>query len=430
MFDTIVAPITASGGAVSLIRLSGPEAWALAAKVCTPFPTNPESHRMYRVKFSNQDDGLVGLFEHGRSYTGEETAEIHVHGSSLSVATLCENLIAKGARMARPGEFSERAFLNGNLDLTQAEYINDTVRASTRRQLAIANEGRSGALHKSIESIESVLTKHLAAIEASVDFSEEIGEADTNKIRLDLQPILNQLDDLIIRSEQGRIIREGLRIAIVGPPNAGKSSLLNRLLGAQRAIVTDIAGTTRDYVEETCELGGLLCLLIDTAGIRESEDVVESLGIQRARSQAAQADLIWYLVDANIGLTPNDEQEIASFAPPVWKIVNKIDNHKTIPPATIGISTYTGEGIAQLIQQVSELVPELGGVVPNRRHSKSLTSVRESVEAILMGIQYHHPDDLLVTHFRSALFELGQITGTSASTDLLERIFSDFCIGK
>jgi tRNA modification GTPase len=157
---------------------------------------------------------------------------------------------------------------------------------------------------------------------------------------------------------------------------------------------------------------------------------VESLGIQRARSQAAQADLIWYLVDANIGLTPKDEQEIASFAPPVWKIVNKIDNHKTIPPATIGISTYTGEGIAQLIQQVSELVPELGGVVPNRRHSKSLTSVRESVEAILMGIQYHHPDDLLVTHFRSALFELGQITGTSASTDLLERIFSDFCIGK
>ena len=292
MFDTIVAPITASGGAVSLIRLSGPDSWVLAAQVCTPFPANPESHRMYRVKFSNHDDGLLGLFEYGKSYTGEETAELHVHGSSLSVATLCEKLISEGARMARPGEFSERAFLNGNLDLSQAEYINDTVRAATRRQLAIANEGRSGGLQKTIEVIESVLTKHLAAIEASVDFSEEIGEADTEKIRQDLKPLLTHLDDLITKSEQGRIIREGLRIAIVGPPNAGKSSLLNRLLGAQRAIVTDIAGTTRDYVEETCELGGLQCLLMDTAGLREHEDVVESRGIQRARSQAAQADLI------------------------------------------------------------------------------------------------------------------------------------------
>jgi tRNA modification GTPase len=381
---------------------------------------------MYRVVFSNGDDGLAGTFALGKSYTGEEAIELHVHGSPRSVSSLVDLCIEAGARFARPGEFSERAFLNGKLDLSQAEYVNDTVRATTERQLSLANEGRNGALHQAIKRIESILERHLATIEASVDFSEEIGEADTEQLSHDLVPIQAEIDDLIRNAERGRFIREGMRIAIVGKPNAGKSSLLNRILGVQRAIVTEIAGTTRDYVEESCELAGIPCVLIDTAGIRESEDLVECIGIQNARIQAARADLVWYLFDSTIGITIEDQNEMKSFTTPLWMIPTKSD----VTGVEDGISSYTGEGLDRLISRISEWVPDISGVVPNRRHRICLLSTAASLNAIQEGIANNHPDDLLVTHYRSALHELGLITGSSASDDLLDRIFRDFCIGK
>jgi tRNA modification GTPase len=336
--------------------------------------------------------------------------------------------------MARPGEFTERAFLNGAMDLSQAEAVNDTVRAATRKQLASANSSRIGALTSELGEIESLIISQLAGIEASVDFSEEIGDMDPEIATRALEQCRQKLDSLITRGKRGRFVREGVRIAIIGPPNAGKSSLLNALLGMQRAIVTPVAGTTRDYVEESCEIGGLNCILIDTAGLRESQDMIESLGIQRSRAQAADADIIWYVVDATIGLTDQDYEEVDQFEAPVWLIQNKIDLLESPPTTQSGVtfpvSTITGAGINDLSTAVARLTVDTSGAIPNRRHTQHLQAASDSLTCAIDGFNMEHPSDLVVTHMRVALVELGLISGSTASQDLLDRIFSEFCIGK
>ncbi|HLO98269.1 MAG TPA: tRNA uridine-5-carboxymethylaminomethyl(34) synthesis GTPase MnmE, partial [Fimbriimonas sp.] len=385
IFDLIVAPITAVGGAVGIVRVSGEGAWALAQQVCQGLPTDLVSHKAYRATFSNGDDGLVLPFEHGKSFTGEESVEFNLHGSSISITSFVEALVAHGARLARPGEFTERAFLNGRLDLTQAEAVNDTVRAVSERQLGLANELREGALSSEVLQLSDSLAKVLAAIEASVDFSEEVGDVDVDVAQATLSQAKSTLSSLISRGERGRVIREGLRIAIVGPPNAGKSSLLNRLLGVQRAIVTPIAGTTRDYVEETIVLAGIPCVLIDTAGLRESNDEVESIGIQRARAQAANATIVWFVYDASIGLTKIDREELDSFGTNVLLVANKSDlatSHEGI-----AISTYTGDGLAQLVGTIESLTTDLSGAIPNARHLGHLQNAAESIEQAQLGFE-------------------------------------------
>lgn len=434
LFDTIVAPITATGGAVGIVRISGPDAWSLAALAFYRFPESPKGFRAYRGSFANGDDGLILLFEEGKSFTGEQSAEFQMHGSSVSLTTLVEHLISLGARMARPGEFTERAFLNGGMDLAQAEAVNDTVRAATRKQLASANASRLGALTAEIGEIEGLIISQLAGIEASVDFSEEIGDIDPAIAIQALGLCRQKLESLLTRGKRGRFVREGVRIAIIGPPNAGKSSLLNALLGMQRAIVTPIAGTTRDYVEESCEIGGLNSILIDTAGLRESEDTIESLGIQRSRAQAADADLIWYVVDATVGLADSDHAEIDQFEAPVWLIRNKIDlvlgETGDVSGLEFPLSAVTGQGIERLSTAVARLAVDTSGAIPNRRHTQHLHAASDSLSCAIDGFEMAHPSDLVVTHMRVALFELGLISGSTASQDLLDRIFSEFCIGK
>lgn len=353
---------------------------------------------------------------------------MNLHGSSVAITTLVEALVERGARMARPGEFTERAFLNGRLDLTQAEAVNDTVRAATSRQLAMANELREGSLHREVSVITHGLTSLLAAIEASVDFSEEVGDVDVPKAMQTLGEAAQGLNVLIDRAQRGRIVREGLRIAIVGPPNAGKSSLLNRLLGVERAIVTPIAGTTRDYVEESCVLAGIQCALIDTAGLRESNDEVESIGIQRARAQASRADVVWYVFDSSIGLTESDQSEIEGFDQPVQLVANKSDLGSA--PQGIPVSNYTGSGLDSLIATIAERATGLEGAIPNARHQHHFESALEAVQESKQGFEYRHPADLVVTHIRTAIHELGLVTGEAADGDLLSQIFRDFCVGK
>ena len=338
--------------------------------------------------------------------------------------------------MAEPGEFTLRAFLNGRMDLTQAEGVRDTVNASTELQLRQAAFLREGDLFARVASLREGLIKQLAAVEASVDSSEEIGAYDRVAGSVFVRRILKELDGLISTAESGRIVREGLRIALVGPPNAGKSSLLNALLGMERAIVTEIAGTTRDYVEEQVSLDGVLCVLFDTAGLRDSVDPIESIGIQRTHAIAARVDEVWYVRDASQSWTDEDETNVASFEQPVLVVENKWDlvvgdRGDGIGDTCLQVSALTGFGLGDLRAHVHRKVERaLTEPLINLRQQAPLENARAALLNVLDTIEHDLPDDLLAVGLRSAAEHLGQVTGETATPDIIERIFHDFCIGK
>lgn len=425
-FDTIVAPITGSSAApVAIVRLSGPQAWKIAGSLSLDLAREDRPRSVQYLTFSTGDDGFLILFEKGKSYTGEESAELSIHGSRASVKAMLEAAKEFGARPAEPGEFTQRAFMNGRVDLTEAEGVRDTIEAETEAQLRLANLMRDGELHQILRSLSDDLVGVLAAIEASVDFSEEIGEIDPDALGGRIQTVLTSLSDLLATAYTGRIMREGLRIAIVGPPNAGKSSLLNRLLGTERSIVTEIAGTTRDYVEERVDFDGFPVVLIDTAGLRETDDVVESIGVQKSRAIAADADLIWYVVDSREA----SESFIPEFERQLIRIANKIDL-QTASSGFVGISCATGEGLEALIESAKEQFDNPRGIAIHLRHQPELESAIEELSVAKEVLDYHRPPDLAAVGLRSAIQALGRITGETADADMIARIFRDFCIGK
>lgn len=434
-FDTIVAPITGTeNAAVAVVRLSGPESWEIAAAVFAPWP-DPAIPRMACYgHLANGDDGLCLLFEEGHSYTGERSVELSVHGSRASVAALIESCLAAGARLARPGEFTERAFLNGRIDLTQAEGVRDTIESLTQTQLRQANLLREGMLRDQIRLVRREVLGVLASVEASVDFSEEVGDFDREAGLERLGEAETKLQGLLATAEAGRILRRGYRIAIVGPPNAGKSSLLNLLLGFDRAIVTDVPGTTRDFVEESVDLGGLPCVITDTAGLRESEDAVERIGIERARKVAAAADEIWYVFDACEGWRSEDEEAVQALDRPFRRLQNKVDLNPSVPALdAVRISAITGAGVPELIRETAGRVLANGEereVWINERHRPLLESAVGHLASARATLMQDLPFDLATVHLRAALNDLGEITGETATEDLLERVFSTFCIGK
>lgn len=433
-FDTIVAPITGGGkAAIAVVRVSGPGAWSVASRVFSPW--NPVPMKATYGRYRHGDDGLALPFSEGNSFTGEESVELSIHGSPESVRQLVGSCVEAGARMADPGEFTQRAFLNGRIDLTQAEAVRDTIEARTETQLRLANSQREGSLRTRVDHISKRIGGVLAAIEASVDFSEEIGELDREGSAFSLASAVDEIDNLLETAPFSRILRRGLRVAIVGLPNAGKSSLLNAILGSERAIVTDLPGTTRDFVEEQIDVDGIPVVLIDTAGLRESQDRIESMGIQRSRTVAADADQVWYVFDSSVGWTVDDDLwlEGVSGAPSERRgptiVANKCD--LTRSDRGIAVSASTGEGLGSLLASLPEGL-DIGHreIAINSRHAELLGKVREVTDLSIQTLRSDRPTDLASVFLQDALYALGQVTGETAAPDMISRIFSDFCIGK
>ncbi len=425
-FDPIAAIITGPGPSpIAGIRISGNGAHKIATGIM-PSATIGLRKAAYGI-IANADDGIGILFDK-HSFTGEESAELFFHGSMASRRIILEAILHAGARLAEPGEFTQRAFLNGRLDLSQAEAVVDIVEAETEAQLRLAQSTAGGVLKLAVNSITDLLYKELATIEAHVDFSEELGDYDRTNAQVGLRQCQKQIHLLMETMQAGRLVRQGLRIAILGRPNAGKSSLLNRILTKDRAIVTDTPGTTRDTLEESVEIAGLKCVIIDTAGLRTTGDLIEAEGVRRSHLEAQSADLRWYLYDSANGWTKEDEATFANLPEPKVKIANKADLE--LGPGDVAISATTGLGLSNLYQTVAQFAPDLTRPTIRERHSAPLHNATLAIEDAIATLNSNLPEDLASVQIREAIAALGEITGQTADEDMVTRIFRDFCLGK
>ncbi len=434
LFDTIVAPITGTEpAAVAIVRVSGPQAYAVASGVFSPWHEPVEPRRALYGTFAHGDDGIALPFAEGQSYTGDATVEFSVHGARASVSALMNACIDAGARLAEPGEFTRRAFMNGRIDLTQAEGVRETIEAETNAQLRMANAIRRGDLKRQVAALREAVLHLAASIEASVDFPDEIGELDRDAAIASLLAVREAAGRLLATARMGAIVRTGYRIAILGQPNAGKSSLLNALMGTDRAIVTDIPGTTRDTLEERLDLEGVPCVLTDTAGLRNSHDPIERIGIERSHRAESAADLVWYVVDASKGLDNEDRSHLSRLGERAWLLIAKCDLAR-LPGSGFHVSAKTGEGLHALRSAVAERAglrtTEGQWLAINERHADHLREadgrIAEAIETLDSGL----PVDLASIHLQSAAMELGLVTGETATLDLIDRVFRDFCVGK
>lgn len=465
--DTIAAISTPIGeGGIGIVRLSGPQAKAILSQIFAASrqsqdkgtqqrPTHslqdvghkPESHRFYygHVVVPNTleivDEVLAVWMRAPRTYTRQDVAEIHCHGGIVPLQRTLGLVLQCGARLAAPGEFTLRAFVNGRIDLAQAEAVLDVVRAKTQTSLRVAVEQLDGRISSQVRRIRSPLLQALAHLDASLDFPED--EIPPLDLATTLAQTKEQITALLSQADQGIIYRQGVRTAIVGRPNVGKSSLLNALLRTSRAIVTPIPGTTRDTLEETLNLRGIPLCLVDTAGITESDNLIEKLGIERSRQAMEQADLILLVIDGSEPLQAQDlslAQALRNRTAIV--VVNKVDlpmvaEHETIAPEErhICISALTGEGLPLLEEAIVETV--LGQVqtsdlpvISNPRHCAILKRTLTHVTAALNGEQAGLAADLIAVDLAAAVTSLGEITGETVGEDVLETIFSSFCLGK
>ncbi len=465
--DTIAAIATPPGeGGLGVIRLSGSQSLAILQQIFVPVragrwkPFRLRLGRIIDTDCTTIDEALAVLMKAPRSFTGEDVVELSCHGGPLVLGRVLGRTLACGARLATAGEFTMRAFLNGRIDLTQAEATLDVITARTTSGLALAQAQLGGWLASELHDIRELVLGPLAYCTALVDFPED--ELEQHPIAEPLREALTRLERLLATADQGIVYRQGARAAIIGRPNAGKSSLLNALLRADRAIVTAIPGTTRDTLEETASLGGVPVVLIDTAGIAETSDLVEQIGIGRSRSALAGADLALLLIDVQNPHPADAEIAALTVGKPTILVLNKIDllpdpdqhvqtqdfasvhalhalieglARQTPFDGMIAISALTGQGIDELGQTVARLL--LGGVAPsgahlitNPRHRDALTRVighvRDALDAHGRGI----PHDLLGIDLTAALVALGEITGETIGDELLNAIFSRFCIGK
>ena len=524
--NTICAIATPVGeGGIGIVRISGAHAVDIAAHVVRPRNKQPlqelESHRLYlsdvlypkpplppqsplplvgegqgegptsslspqnplsprweraRVRGKNQataiDEALVVIMRKPRSYTGEDVVEIQTHGGAWVLQATCHGLIQHGARLAQPGEFTKRAFLNGRLDLTQAEAVLDTIQATTARSLQAAQSLMRGALSKEVDALRERLIRVLAHVEAGMDFAEEditfIQAAEVQQALTDTQQAVERL---IASYEEGRLIREGIKVAIIGRPNVGKSSLLNALLKLDRAIVSDQPGTTRDVIDESLNVGGVPLRLLDTAGLRQTQDRIEGEGIRRTEDAIAEADVLLLVLDGAEGITDEDcavfetyssrrhllvmnkmdLPESQSFSPlplgegqgegptplsPPWERARVRGKGEEETPEFVKVSAKTGEGLDQLTSVIHSICLKEGleatpsVLVTRLRHKSSLEQVCCSLKETMRSLERKESGECVALDIRAALDALGEITGAVSTEDILDRIFQDFCIGK
>ena len=445
--DTIVAIATAAGeGGIGVVRLSGPDARAIAGRVCARGLRPRHAHRAYFHEPGGAvlDDGIALLFAAPASYTGEDVVELQAHGSPAVLQRLVEVCVELGARQARAGEFSERAFLNGRLDLAQAEAVADLIAAGDLRAARAARRALEGDFSARVEAIAAGLLALRVQVEAMIDFSDEPLEVlGGDEVRAGLEELAGLLDALLDATERGRRLRDGLHAVIVGPPNAGKSSLLNALAGSERAIVTDIAGTTRDLLAETVRLGGVELTLVDTAGLREGGDVIEREGMRRARAELARADLAIVVLDGREpGAGRAAVAEAIAGVPRVLWLHNKADlvahtggqGQDGEAQDTLWISARTGSGLDRVhrwLQLAAGGAEAAGGgeFTARARHVQALRGATAALQRA-RGHLDGEALELVAEALRETHDLLGTITGRIAPDDLLGHIFATFCIGK
>ena len=442
--DTIAAIATPLGeGGIGIVRLSGPEALAIAEKV---FSEKLADHRVVHgrivdpAKNETVDEVLACYMAAPHTYTAEDVVEINCHGGPMPLQQVLALLLKHGARSANPGEFTLRAFLNGRIDLAQAESVLDIIRAKTAASLRVAMQGLEGNLSRALKAVRSDMMNALAYLTARIDFPEdEIEEQDVVQM---LQEARAKLREIVDKADQGIVYRQGIKTAIVGRRNVGKSSLLNRLLKQERAIVSPVPGTTRDTLEEIVNIRGVPFVLIDTAGMASRQGLVESMGIERSREAIAQADFVLLVIDASFPLRSTDKEVIDMLTgKSVLLAANKSDLKQRarlddIPFERVHVSALTGEGIDRLEAKMVESV--MGGkvsscdalLVSNPRHKACLEQALANLDQALAGLASNMTDDCITIDLTAALDAIGEITGETVSDELLETIFSNFCIGK
>lgn len=460
--STIAAISTGVGiGGIGIIRLSGKESFNIISKIFKPINSKSEEIKGYNIKYghvinpsNNQtiDEVLVSYFKAPKSYTTEDMCEINSHGGTIVMQKILEVCLENGAILAEPGEFTKRAFLNGRIDLSQAEAVIDILNAKTEKESKASLKQLEGFLSKELQKIKVDILEILAIIEANIDYPEyDVDEITNEEMIQRLDVIEENLRILETSFENGKIIREGLKVAIIGKPNAGKSSLLNSILKEERAIVTEIEGTTRDTIEEFISIDGIPFKIIDTAGIREAKDEIEKIGINKSKKMAEEADLVIWIIDITQKLN-KDDLSLLELIRDTRSIIllNKLDLAKTesdietqivkeiegqnVP--ILKISAKENEGIEKLYEKISEIF-KLGNIdienevmITNMRHKNLIIKAKEACNEAKLTIEASMPLDLVAINIKDILESLGEITGENVSEDIIKEIFARFCLGK
>lgn len=444
--DTIVAQATPPGqGGVGILRVSGPKVTEVCQRMLGCIPAVREASYLPFRSSSGEtlDIGLALYFEAPHSFTGEDVLELHAHGGQVILDMLLREILGYGTRLAQPGEFSRRAFLNDKLDLAQAEAVSDLIQASTEAAARSAMRSLSGEFSRLIHEILENLIYVRMYIESAIDFpEEEIDFLSDAKIASSLQSLKDQFNDVLSRTREGVVLNEGMRVVILGQPNAGKSSLLNAFTGENTAIVTAIPGTTRDVIRETVQIDGMPLILVDTAGIREGADIVESEGIRRAWEQVNSADRILLVVDARTGFGQPEERildQLSGFDK-LTVVLNKLDlgplSDNALPADfkdVFSISAKTGEGLEALkshLKSIMGYTGSEGAILARRRHLDALEQAQANLQRAIANLEISMAGELAAEDLRQAQHELNKITGDFDNEQLLDRIFSSFCIGK